>query len=135
VVPRATAPSCVSRLGAGPPGYADTAALNDIHAIICRSGGPHPCALDDIGEVLARTGRPVIEIRDIQASVAETPAGRPEARIDAGTTSVRIYQDHTGGLAVVIAATAAHEAHLTVALNRRSLHPCTSRPGTPRLRA
>jgi hypothetical protein len=117
----------------GPPGYTDTAALNDIHAIICRRGSPSPGTLDDIAAVLARTGRPIIEVRDIEASVTETPAGLPEARVDAGTTSVRVYQDHTGGLAVVIAATAADEATLAITLNRRQLHPATSlssgRPG------
>ncbi len=111
---------------AAPPGYTDTAALNDIHAIMCRPGGPATGAFDDIGQVLARAGRPIIEVRDIQACVAETPAGLPEARIDAGTTSVRVYQNQDGGVAVLIAATAADEAALTVTLNRRQLHPATS---------
>lgn len=117
---------------AAPPGYTDTAALNDIHAIMCRPGGPAAGALDDIGEVLARAGRPIIEVRDIQACVAETPAGLPEARVDAGTTSVRVYQDTSGGLVAAIAATAADETHLTVTLNRRQLHPALSlSPGPP----
>ena len=55
----------------------------------------------------------------------------PEARVDAGTTSVRVYQDQTGGLAVVIAATAADEAHLTLTLNRTQLHTATARPPCP----
>jgi hypothetical protein len=117
----------------GPPGYTDTAALNDIHAIICRRGGPAPSTVEDIAAVLARTGRPVVEVRDIEASVAETPAGLPEARVDAGTTSVRVYQNTSGGLVVAVAATAADETALTVTLNRRQLHPAASpssgRPG------
>jgi hypothetical protein len=111
---------------AGPPGYPDTAALNDIHAIMCRPGGPDPAVLDDIALVLARAGRPIIEVRDIQASVTETPAGLPEARVDAGTTSIRVYQDHSGALVVAVAATAADEAGLSITLNRRQLSPATS---------
>jgi hypothetical protein len=111
---------------AGPPGYPDTAALNDIHAIMCRPGGPAPAVLDDIALVLARAGRPIIEVRDIQACVAETPGGVPEARVDADATSVRVYQDISGGLVVAVAATAADEAALTITLNRRQLHPAAS---------
>jgi hypothetical protein len=118
---------------AAPPGYTDTAALNDIHAIVCsRRDTPDASVVADVADVLARAGRPVIEVRDIHAAVADTPAGLPEARVDAGTTSVRVYQDHTGGLAVVIAATAADETGLTVTLNRRQLHPAPSlSPGPP----
>jgi hypothetical protein len=117
---------------AASPGYTDTAALNDIHAIVCsRRATPDASVVADVADVLAHAGRPVIEVRDIQASVADTPAGLPEARVDAGTTSVRVYQDHTGGLAVVIAATAADETALTVTLNQRQLHPSTSRPRGP----
>src|SRR6266487_2966390 len=89
---------------APPPGYSDTAALNDIHAILCRPGGPDPSALDDIALVLARCGRPLIDVVDIQADVTETPTGLPEARVHA-------------------AATTPAETDLTVTLNRRQLHP------------
>ena len=109
------------------PGYTDTAALNDIHAIVCRPGGWTPDTLDDVAQVLARCGRPVIDVRDIDAATGLTPAGLPQARIDAGGTHVEVYQDQSGGLAVAITATAADEAGLTVTLNGRPLHPATGR--------
>jgi hypothetical protein len=108
---------------AAAPGYSDTAALNDIHAILCRRGGSDPGTLEDVALVLARCGRPVVAVRDIEAAVEETPAGLPQARVDAGGTSVEVYQDQSGGLVVAIAATAADEATLTVTLNGRRLHP------------
>jgi len=65
----------------------------------------------------------VIEVRDIEASVTETPTGLPKALIDAGATKIAVYQDGTGRLAVAIAGTPADEADLTVTLNQRPLHP------------
>ncbi len=105
--------------------YTDTAALNDIHAILCRPGGRDPGALDDVALVLARSGRLVVDVRDIDAAVETTAAGLPEARVDAGGTKVAVYQDQSGDLAVAITATAADEAQLTVTLNQRQLHPST----------
>ncbi|HEX9354067.1 MAG TPA: hypothetical protein VF933_09665 [Streptosporangiaceae bacterium] len=106
---------------APPPGYTDTAALNDIHAILCRPGRPAADALDDIALVLARCGRPLIDVLDIQAGLTETPAGLPEARVDAGPATVVVHQDRSGRL--VIAATTTGETDLTVTLNQRQLHP------------
>jgi hypothetical protein len=110
----------------GGPGYSDTAAINDIHAIMCRHGGWNPDTLDDVALVLARCGRPVVDVRDIDATVEHPPAGLPRARVDAGGTSIEVYQDQSGGLAVAIA-TAADEAALTVRLNDHQLHPATGR--------
>ena len=112
---------------AAAPGYTDTAALNDIHAIVCRRGGWDPATFDDVAQVLARCGRPVMAVRDIEAAVEQTPAGLPQARVDAGGTNVEVYQDQSGGLAVAIAATAPDEADLTVTLNDRQLHPAAGR--------
>src|ERR1019366_4119516 len=47
-----------------PSGYTDTAALNDIHALLT-TGDPGDAALTDIALVLARTGRPMTAARDI----------------------------------------------------------------------
>jgi hypothetical protein len=105
-------------------GYTDTAALNDIHAIMCRRpGGADPATFDDVAQVLARCGRPVMAVRDIDATAGHTSAGLPHARVDAGGTSIEVYQDQSGALVVAIAATAADEAGLTVRLNERLLHP------------
>lgn len=112
---------------AAAPGYTDTAALNDIHAILCRRSGWNPAMLEDVAQVLARRGRPVIAVRDIEAAVEQTPAGLPQARVDAGGTNVEVYQDQSGGLAIAIAATASDEADLTVTLNDRQLHPANGR--------
>jgi hypothetical protein len=70
-----------------PPDYTDTAAFNGIHAIMCRHGGPAAGGLDDIGEVLARAGRPIIQVCDIQTSVVQT-RGPARRRVGAGATSV-----------------------------------------------
>ncbi len=110
---------------AGARGDSDTAALNDIHAILCRPGGWDPDTLDDVALVLARCGRPVADVRDIDATAGHTPAGLPQARVDAGGTSIEVYQDHSGGLAVTITATPADETGLTVSLNGRPLHAAT----------
>jgi hypothetical protein len=107
---------------AGAAGYSDTAALNDIHAILCRRGGGDPATVGDLARVVARGGRPVVDVRDIDATVEHTPAGLPQARVDAGGTSIEVYQDHSGGLAVTITATPADETGLTVTLNGRPLH-------------
>jgi hypothetical protein len=108
-------------------GYNDTAALNDIHAILCRHPEWDPGTLRDVAQVLARCGRPVVAIRDIEAAVEQTPAGLPQARVDADGTTVEVYQDQSGGLVVAITATTADAAALTVTLNDRQLHPVTRR--------
>jgi hypothetical protein len=48
------------------PPYTDTAALNDIHVLLTASD-PGDGALADIAVILARTGRPMIAARDIEA--------------------------------------------------------------------
>lgn len=109
------------------PGYTDTAALNDIRAILCRRGGWDPDTLQDVAQILARSGRPVVPIRDIEAAVEQTPAGLPVARVNADGTTVEVYQDRSGGLVVEIVASAPDEAALTITLNDRQLHPVTGR--------
>jgi hypothetical protein len=47
-----------------PSGYTDTAALNDIHAILTATG-TGDAALADITQILALTGRPMVAARDI----------------------------------------------------------------------
>ncbi len=79
------------------PGYTDAAALNDIHAILCCHGGWNPEMLEDVAQVLARCGRPVMAIRDIEAAIQQTAAGLPQARVDADGTKVEVYQDQSGG--------------------------------------
>jgi len=109
------------------PVYSDTAALNDIHAILCRRCGWDPATLDDIAQILTRRGRPVVAVRDIEAAVEETPAGLPQARVDAGGTNIEVYQEQFGGLVVAVAATAPDEAALTITLNGRRLNPAIGR--------
>jgi hypothetical protein len=109
------------------PGYTDTAALNDIHAILCCHSGWSPGTLEEVAEVLARCGRPVMAVRDIEAAAGQTPAGLPQARVDAGGTEAEVYQDQSGGLVVAITATGADEASLLVTLNEHQLHPAAGR--------
>jgi hypothetical protein len=85
-----------------PAAYTDTAALNDIHALIT-AGDPGDGALIDIAQILARTGRPATPVRDIEISSTETALGWPVACARAGDTSVFIRQAPTGpGLLIEI---------------------------------
>jgi len=111
----------------GPPALSDAAALNDIHALLTTSTDDPPVVLGDIGQILARTGRPMVRGRDIYASVTESPTGWPVACVDAEGTTVTVRQDPGGpGLQVEITTrTAAEHDALTVTLDGRCLHhPC-----------
>jgi hypothetical protein len=107
-----------------PSGYTDTAALNDIHALLTASD-PGDGTLADIAEILARTGRAMIRARDIDISTTETALGWPVACIDAGDTCVFVRQAPAGvGLVVEICTkTDTEQAALAVTLDGRSLHP------------
>jgi hypothetical protein len=106
-------------------GYSDTAALNDIHAVLTRAIDPGAEALADIGQILARTGRPMIPARDIEVSVTESALGWPVACADAGDTVVWVRQDpaSAGLLIEICTKTAAEAGALTVALDGDTLHP------------
>jgi hypothetical protein len=103
--------------------YGDTAALNDIHTILT-APGPGPAALAEIAEVLTRTGRPLVAVRDIEVSTTETALGWPVATAQAGDTSVCVRQQPAGpGLLVQITTTtAAACAGLLVTLDGTVLH-------------
>lgn len=107
-----------------PSGYTDTAALNDIHALLTATD-PGDGTLADIAEILARTGRPLIRARDIETSTTETALGWPVACVDAGDTSVFVRQAPAGtGLVIEISTkTDAEQDALAVTLDGRSLHP------------
>ena len=111
-----------------PSGYTDTAALNDIHALLTR-GDPGDDALTDIGLVLARTGRPMVAARDIEITTTETALGWPVACAQAGDTSVFIRQPSAGtGLLIEITTkTAVEHDALTITLDGRTLHPACCR--------
>ena len=116
----------------GQPAYTDTLALNDIHALLTttRHDGDHDPVLGDIAAVLARTGRPMVRGRDIGASVSDSRAGRPVARVHAEDSDVVVRQDPSGtGLLVQITtATPAEREQLVVTLDGRCLHhPCPPR--------
>jgi len=115
------------------PGYTDTAALNDIHALLT-SADPGGGTLADIGEIMARTGRALVPARDITASCTETALGWPVACVDAGQTAVFIRQAPAGtGLVIEICTkTDTEHAALAVTLDGRPLHPGRRpRPRTP----
>lgn len=113
------------------PGYSDTAALNDIHALLTRATDPGAEALRDIAAILARTGRPMTPVRDIEVSVTESALGWPVACTDAGDTVIWARQDPAGpGLLIEICTrTDTEAADLTVLLDGDCLHP--SRPNDP----
>jgi hypothetical protein len=107
-----------------PSAYTDTAALNDIHALLT-SGEPVAAALGDIAQILIRTGRPMVAARDIEVTTSETSLGWPVACVQSGDTSVFIRQEVAGlGLVVEICTKTAAECDaLTVILDGATLHP------------
>ena len=113
-----------------PSGYTDTAALNDIHALLT-TGDPGDGALTDIALVLTRTGRPMVAARDIEITTTETALGWPVACAQAGDTSVFIRQAPAGpGLLIEITTkTAAEHDALKVTLDGRTLHPAVRSGG------
>ena len=107
-----------------PAGYTDTAALNDIHALLTATD-PGNATLTGIADILLRTGRPMTPIRDIEISTTETALGWPVACVDAGDTAVFVRQAPAGaGLVIEICTKtdAEHDA-LAVTLDGRPLHP------------
>ncbi len=104
--------------------YSDTAALNDIHVLLTATD-PGQETLADIAAILARTGRPLIPVRDIETTTTETALGWPVACVDAGDTAVYVRQAPAGtGLAVEICTkTDTEHASLAVTLDGRPLHP------------
>ena len=103
--------------------YSDTAALNDIHALLT-STDPGDGALADIALILGRAGRPLMPVRDIEISATETALGRPVACVEAGDASVRVRQatDGTGLVIEICTKTATEHAALTVTLDGAPLH-------------
>ena len=104
--------------------YTDTAALNDIHALLTATD-PGQAALKDIALILARTGRPMTKARDITVSAIETALGWPVASVDAGDTNIYVRQDPTGeGLLIEICTeTDAEASSLTITLDGALLRP------------
>jgi hypothetical protein len=110
-----------------PSAYTDSAAVNDIHALLT-AADPGDAALADIALILARTGRPMVHARDIEVSATETALGWPVACVDAGDTAVYVRQAHagTGLLIEIFTKTAADHDALTVTLDGATL--CCPRP-------
>ena len=104
--------------------YTDTAALNDIHALLT-STDLGADTLADIAAIVARTSRALVPVRDIETSCTETVLGWPVACIDAGETTVFVRQATAGtGLVIEICTrTEAEQAALAVTLDGRPLHP------------
>ena len=101
-----------------PADYSDTAALNDIHALLTAPDAGD-AALADIAVIVARTGRAMVRVRDISVTTIETALGWPVACTDAGDTTVYVRQAPAGtGLLVEIhTKTAAERDALTVTLD------------------
>jgi hypothetical protein len=104
--------------------YSDTAALNDIHLLLTGTD-PGEETLADIAAIVARTGRALVPVRDIETSSTETVLGWPVACIDGDQTTVFVRQAIGGtGLVVEICTkTDTEQASLAVTLDGRPLHP------------
>ncbi len=113
-------------------GYTDTAALNDIHTLLT-TAEPGNAALADIAQILGRTGRTMVRVRDIDVTTTETVLGWPVACVDAGDTSVFTRQAPGGaGLLIEICTkSAAEHGALTVTLDGEVLHPFGLDDGEP----
>lgn len=89
---------------AGPTGFSDTAAMDDIQAVL--SSHEHSFsedALAEITEIVERTGRIMVRPRLITATSHGEERGVPSVLVDAEGTYVRIEQDpRTGGVHVCI---------------------------------
>jgi hypothetical protein len=116
--------STVTPIRRGQHAYTDTAALNDIHALLT-SSDVGADTLADIAAILARTSRALIPIRDIETSCTETVLGWPVACVDAGETSVFVRQATPGtGLVIEICTrTDTERTALAVTLDGLPLHP------------
>lgn len=117
--------STVTRLPPhGPAAYTDTAAVNDIHALLTTTSGGDRDLADDIAQVVARTGRPMVRGRDIDLTMSHSPVGWPIAHVDAEDTTVTVRQNPAGfGLLIEITTHAAAEAdQLAVTLDGLCLH-------------
>jgi hypothetical protein len=112
--------------------YTDTAALNDIHALLTATE-PGQSALVDIALILGRTGRAMAKARDIEVSTIETALGWPVACIVAGDTNVYVRQAPAGtGLLIEICTeTDAECSSLTVTLDGAVLRPAGPDDGQP----
>jgi hypothetical protein len=93
-----------ARLRPGTRGtYTDTAAMNNIHAMITSRTGAATAALECITEILARSGRLIVPARHIIATVDDDEHGLPVARIDGDGTYVTVHQGQAGpGLRIQI---------------------------------
>jgi hypothetical protein len=111
-------------------GYSDTAALNDIHALLTSSQDGDLALLGDVAQIQSRTGRIMVRVRDIEVSTSETALGWPVARIESGDTTLTVRQDPAGpGLLIeIVTSTPGERDALAVTLDGRRLHPA-SPPG------
>jgi hypothetical protein len=123
--------STVTPIRRDPAAYTDTAALNDIHALLT-STSVGADTLADIAAIVARTSRALIPIRDIETTCTETVLGWPVACVEAGETTVFVRQATTGtGLVVEICTkTDAEQAALAITLDGHPLHPAGPFPAT-----
>jgi hypothetical protein len=106
------------------PDFTDIAALNDIHALLTASPDPPPELLAGVSDILARTGRPMVAGRDIEARITASPIGWPVAEVDADDTTLTIRQDpaSTGLLIEITTRNPAERDRMTVTLDGRCLH-------------
>jgi len=113
------------------PAYTADAALNDIHTILTRRATAQAGELvAELAEVLTRTGRPMVAVRDIEITATESAQGWPVACVQAEGTTVYVRQDPAGAGLLIEATTktAAEAATLTITLDGHILHPAVPLP-------
>jgi hypothetical protein len=105
-------------------GYTDTEALNDIHTLLTATS-PDDATLADVAQILVRTGRPLVAIRDIEITMTETALGWPMACARSEDTTVFIRQApaSSGLLIEICSRTDTEHDGLTVTLDGHPLHP------------
>lgn len=92
-------PAPARRLQAAEPAdYSDSAAMNDIQALLTSRDRPSgDDAVDAVGEIVARTGRSLVVPRVFTVTSEDDEQGFPHAAIHTGGTRIRVEQDPSAG--------------------------------------
>lgn len=113
------------------PEYTDTQAMDDIQALITSRGRPKgDDAIEEVTEIIERTGRAIVTPRIFQVAQAPKEDGLPSVSITAEGTYILVEQNpDTDSIDVRIHTISGHdERHLLVKLNGRQLTPAVPRP-------
>jgi hypothetical protein len=116
---------------ASPAGFSDTAAMDDIQALLASPRRPPGDeALEEIAEIVARTGRALVAPRDFTVDCEDDEHGLPYVAVRSEGTTVRVGQDPVSGTVriAIRAATDAERGSLDIQVNGRRIPRSFGRP-------